>query len=172
MAVVCDTGFLIPLLDPSAQLADQLLWLKLNHLIISLHQQGDVIIVPTPALTELLAGAGAAANAILHIINTSSRFSIEPFDTRAAIEAAAHSAAVVTAGKPMVTPQYRWQTVKVDIQIVAIARVHGARAIYSNDAGVRRVVQPAGPAVYNFADLPLPTGPQAAIPPGWLPGRP
>jgi hypothetical protein len=51
-----------------------------------------------------------------------------------------------------------WSKVKVDRQIVAIAKVHGAETIYSDDGDVRSLGEDSGIAVTRIVDLPVPTG--------------
>jgi hypothetical protein len=45
---------------------------------------------------------------------------------------------------------------KFDRQIVAIAPVNGARALYSDDDGVKRFASSCGLATRRVADLPVP----------------
>jgi hypothetical protein len=85
--VVFDTSFLIPLLDPRVKGVGKV-DSKLLHLIDTLDKQKDVVIVPTPALSETLIGAGDAAPQYLEILNRSPRFRVAAFGPRAAVEAA------------------------------------------------------------------------------------
>jgi hypothetical protein len=55
--VVFDSSFLIPLLDPQVKGVGEVDE-RLLHLIATLDRQKDIIIVPTPALSETLIGAG------------------------------------------------------------------------------------------------------------------
>ena len=56
-----------------------------------------------------------------------------------------------------------WAKIKFDHQIVAIAKVNGATAIYSDDQDLRTFAQQAGLQVVGLADLPLP--PKESQPP-------
>ena len=49
-----------------------------------------------------------------------------------------------------------WAEVKYDRQIVAIAKVHGATTIYSDDGGIKTLGARAKINVVSVADLPLP----------------
>jgi predicted nucleic acid-binding protein len=139
--VVFDASFLIMLLDPKVKGAGEV-DARLAHLIETLDKRKDDIVVPTPALSEVLIGAGDAAPAYLDILNRSSRFKIAPFGTRAAVEAAArHREAIGAGDKKEGAPS--WAKVKFDRQIVAIAKVEGATRIYSEDADVVRLGQAA-----------------------------
>src|SRR5262245_60011604 len=59
-----------------------------DHLVDTLDKSRARIVVPTPALSELLVGAKDAAPVYLDIISRSRFFRIEPFGTKAAVEAA------------------------------------------------------------------------------------
>jgi predicted nucleic acid-binding protein len=156
MTVVFDASFLIPLLDEDAQLDDPLLRRKVNHLVTELHKTREVIVVPTPALSEYLAGAGAAGPKILQILTTNARFRVAPFDTTAAVEAAADLAAAKAAGDKKGGVDAPFQKIKFDRQIIAVARVMGCTRIFSNDPHFKTLVGMRGPEVVNFADLPEP----------------
>jgi hypothetical protein len=49
-----------------------------------------------------------------------------------------------------------WDKVKYDRQIVAIAKVAEATAIYSDDKGIRSIAKSVDIPVISFAELPLP----------------
>lgn len=49
-----------------------------------------------------------------------------------------------------------WAKVKYDRQIVAIARVNSASAIYSDDVNLTSFARRGGLRVFSVADLPLP----------------
>ena len=61
---------------------------RFDHLVETLEQQRERIIIPTPALSEVLMHANDAMASYLEVLNNSSRFRIVPFDQRAAIELA------------------------------------------------------------------------------------
>src|ERR1043166_9537664 len=63
---------------------------RVEFLIAELDKMGTKIIVPTPALSEILVHVGVAASqGIVETLNRQVIFAIEPFDQRAAIEVAA-----------------------------------------------------------------------------------
>jgi hypothetical protein len=57
------------------------------------------------------------------------------------------------------TPDATWAKVKFDRQVVAIARVVGATAIYSQDPQVKLHAQEIGISVLSLDDLPDPPAP-------------
>jgi predicted nucleic acid-binding protein len=163
MPVVFDASFLIPLLDPEVK-GDAEVDARLMFLIQSLDKAREKIIVPTPALCEVLIGASDAAPQYLDIINRSSRFKVAPFGTRAAVEAAAaHRDALRAGDKKEGTSS--WLKVKFDRQIVAIAKIEGADVIYSNDEDIARFSARDGLEVIALERLPAPPEkPQAELP--------
>jgi len=154
MSVVFDSSFLIPLLDPKVK-GEGDIDARLDFLVRSLDKARTKIIVPTPALCEVLIGARDAAPQYLDIINRSARFKVVPFGTRAAVEAAAaHREALRTGDKKEGIAS--WLKVKFYRQIVAIAKVEGATAIYSNDDDIRRFSARDGFEVISLESLPSP----------------
>jgi hypothetical protein len=131
---------------------------RVKHLIDELDKQGTRIAVPAPALSEVLVLAGAAASqAIVEQFGKLYKFSVEPFDQRAAIELAAMLRDELPSGKKVmkVGPE-TWAKLKFDRQIVAIAKVIGATTIYSDDGGIAAVAGRGKIPVIRVSDLPLP----------------
>jgi predicted nucleic acid-binding protein len=163
MPVVFDTSFLIALLDPKIR-DERDGDARLDFLLQTLERSRTKIIVPTPALSEVLIGAGDAAPRYLDIISRSSAFKVVPFGTRAAVEAAAAHREAIQAGDKR-EGATSWVKVKFDRQIVAIAKVEGAELIYSNDSDIKRFSVRDGIEVLTVEDLPRPPeDPQGRLP--------
>ncbi|MFA5119840.1 hypothetical protein [Zavarzinia sp.] len=166
--VIFDANFLLLLLDPAVAVPSDPATgaplthhkARVDHLIATLAKQGEAIGIPMPAVAEVLVHAGSAGPAYLAIIGKSSRFELLPFDLRAAVEVAAMTKAAIDAGDKRTGSAAPWQKVKVDRQIVAIGRVAGATAIYSDDGNLATLARGAGLAVVASHALPLP--PEAA----------
>jgi hypothetical protein len=130
---------------------------RIDHLVQQLDKAKTKIIVPTPALGEALVRAGAAASQqIVEHLQRYSVFAIEPFDTRASIEVAAMSREALAKGNKRGKSDATWAKVKYDRQIIAIAKVHGATTIYSDDGDIETLGKRAKINVVSLADLPLP----------------
>lgn len=130
---------------------------RIQYLVHRLSQNKSKIIIPTPALSEALVTAGPeASQKIVEDLQKYAVFAIEPFDTRAALEAAAMLRTALANGNKRGPTKAPWQKVKVDRQIVAIARVHGATEIYSDDGDVAALGALAKIKVISLSDLPLP----------------
>lgn len=103
---------------------------RLDHLIATLAKDKAKIIVPTPALAEVLVYAQQGAPERLNIIKTSKHFRVVPFDERAAVEfAAAQANGRGSASRAKA---------KFDDQIIAIAAVEQATVIYSDDEDIAK----------------------------------
>ncbi|MBO1020476.1 type II toxin-antitoxin system VapC family toxin [Methylobacterium sp. SD274] len=154
MLVAFDSSFLIILFD-SRYGEKGNLDPRLTHLLATLDKEKATIIIPAPALSEVLVGAGDAAPRYLAIINASARFKVAPFAERAAVEAAAaHREAIKAGDKKEGSPS--WAKVKYDRQIVSIALVEGASVIYSNDRDIRRLAAGSSLEVVEMDELPEP----------------
>jgi predicted nucleic acid-binding protein len=130
---------------------------RIEHLVQRLNNAKIKIIIPTPALGEALVRAGAAASQqIVEHLQRYSVFSIEAFDTRASVEVAAMSREALVKGNKRGGSDATWAKVKYDRQIVAIAKVHGATTIYSDDGDIATLGKRAKIEVVSLAELPLP----------------
>ena len=130
---------------------------RLNHLVQRLEARKTRIIIPTPALSEVLVHAGAAGPDILATLTRSTVFKVEPFDTKAAVEAALMTKAAIDSGNKRSGLAATWAKVKFDRQIVAIAKVFAVSAIYSDDPDVRALAAAENIPVISLAELPLPS---------------
>ncbi|HEX3861447.1 MAG TPA: hypothetical protein VHY35_07110 [Stellaceae bacterium] len=134
---------------------------RIDFLLQELQRTKTKIIIPTPALAEILVRAGKAGPAYLAKLQTTSAIRIEPFDQRAAIQVA------WMANQPGDRPRTSAETyakIKYDRQIVAIAKVCGATAVYSGDGQVRNYATRLQMMAYGLADLPLPPAPKVEQP--------
>jgi predicted nucleic acid-binding protein len=162
MAVLFDASFLVPLLDPKVK-GDGQIDARLDFLLKSLDASKEKVIIPTPALSEVLIGAGDSAPQYLEIISKTSRFRIIPFGERAAVEAAAAHREAIDAGDKK-EGSANWDKVKFDRQILAIGVVEGVERIYSNDDDIIRMGKKAKIEVITLDRLPLPPEePQASL---------
>lgn len=162
--VVIDATVLLLMLRPDTPVPDGPGGVKIDrpkdrieYLVQKLDKAKTKIIIPTPALSEALVRAGAAATQqIIEYLQRYSVFAIEPFDTRAAVEVAAMSRDALGTGKKRGASAATWAKVKYDRQIVAIAKVNGAATIYSDDGDIETLAKRAKINVASLAGLPLP----------------
>lgn len=130
---------------------------RIDGLVADLSKRKVKIIIPTPALSEALVRAGAVAGeAYLARLKKSGWFKIESFDERAAIEVAEMTRSAIDRGDKKDGSDATWAKVKYDRQIVAIAKVNSASAIYSDDINLTSFAKRAGLHVINVAELNVP----------------
>lgn len=163
--MVIDANMLLLLLQPNVRVPNDSAGRPIQHAkervesrIVDLEKARIKVLIPTPALAEVLVRAGeGVSEKIVEAINKHSVFRIEPFDARAAIEVAAMSRTALGGGrKRKPSAPETWAKLKYDWQIVAIAKVNQATAIYSNDDNIRKIAAAADIEVVGLADLPLP----------------
>jgi len=126
---------------------------RVLHLLESLQQQNAKIIIPTPALAEVLVRAAKGGPEFLRILSSSRHFRIAPFDERAAVEFAARQAERIAAN--IRAPATTRTKAKFDDQIVAIAAVENATTIYSDDKDIAKLAEGRF-GVIKIAAIPLP----------------
>ena len=162
MVVAFDADILIlllqpsidPPIDPSTQRRVEYVPERLSQLIKDLTERDARVIVPAPALAEVLVVPGADGPELLKVIEKQAVFQIEPFRAADAVEAAASTRAALDRGDKKSGADAPWQCIKTDRQIVAVAKRCGAEKLYSNDAGMRKA---AGDLpVVSVWELPIP----------------
>ncbi|MYF89059.1 MAG: PIN domain-containing protein [Boseongicola sp. SB0676_bin_33] len=129
---------------------------RIDFLIETLEGQRETIVVPTPALSEVLVHAGEAGPRYLEILNTSRCFRIESFDQRAAVELAAMTRDAISAGDLRAGTDATRAKLKFDRQIIAIARTRGQSTIYSDDEDIAKLAEPLDLEVVPLHALPMP----------------
>lgn len=157
MIVVFDTSVLIFLfekdangpLDPETGEPLPFCYERVNHLVAELQDAKAKVIIPAPALAELLLKAGEAMQEWLNIIDKAPHITVAPFDTIAALE---HAVRMGERGKLRGAEKRK---AKFDEQIIAIAAVNRAEVIYSSDGDVKRGAGP-GIRVVDLHDMSLP----------------
>ncbi|MCC7010401.1 MAG: hypothetical protein IT184_16450 [Acidobacteria bacterium] len=137
---------------------------RIEHFIETLSAERSKIIVPAPVLGEFLVLAGDDGPEYLAQMADNVAFDIQPFDTRAAIEAASLMRKARDAGNKRGGATGAWQKVKVDWQLVAIAKVNQVDCVYSNDGDLVALCATAGLTRKGLDDLPPPPPQQLDLP--------
>jgi predicted nucleic acid-binding protein len=128
---------------------------RVDALIRLLEQDGDGIVIPTPALAEALTTLAEKAIELTEQIERRACFRIKPFGKREAIEIAIRTRAAIIAGDKREGIQDPWQKVKYDRQIVTIAKTENVAAIYSTDKSIHAHSKLWGIPVLHLADVAL-----------------
>lgn len=166
--VAFDNTILSLLIFPDADLRQGSSGQKVEHardrvlgLIQEIEDAREQVVVPTPALSELLVTDGVDMQDVLTTLRGSSFIRIESFDERAAVELAMRLREARKAGDQRDGLPITKTVMKFDRQIVAIALVSGASLLYSDDDGVAKFAAACGLAVKRVTDLAVPGSQQA-----------
>ena len=143
-------------LDPTTNKPIPNAKVRIDHLIDRLEKRRETIVIPTPALSEVLVHADEAGPQHLDILNSTSRFRIEPFDQRAAVELAAMTRGALQKGDLRSGTQATRAKLKFDRQIIAIARTQNETTIYSDDEDIEKLAEPLGIEVIPLHALSAP----------------
>ena len=112
---------------------------RMEHLVATIDQAKGSVVVPTPALAELLVGAGTQRAAMLRVLENRKAIRVEPFDKVAAVHCASLDNQAISEGDKKDGVRSSWQKVKIDRQIVAIAQVARCARIVTADPDVEKI---------------------------------
>ena len=169
MIAAFDTSFLSlalnphqsPSLDPATGKPVARVQERVNALIDGFGVKGDVLIVPTPVLAEVLCVVPDLQKA-LDRLNQSSAISLSAFDVQAAVELAYIEKQAITDGtyKSGNTPK---QKAKFDRQTAIIAKVNGAKNLYTDDENMASFARRIDMNIVHTWQLPMPPPNQTNI---------
>jgi hypothetical protein len=125
-------------------------------LLQEIEEAKEVVLIPTPALAEVLVNESVDDQMVLTRLRESAHLRIAGFDERAAVELAFRLRKARAAGDMREGLKITKAAMKFDRQIVAIALVNRAAILYSDDAGVAAFAAGCGLKVVGVAELPLP----------------
>jgi predicted nucleic acid-binding protein len=156
MNVVLDNNALVFLLNPDAH-GD--VKARLRGLLAEVEGSRGQVLIPTPVLTEYLSHAPEQTlrQTLMTRFRTSRWVAVVSFDELAAEECAAMYIRAKLEGdkRAPLEPTTAWQSVKIDRQIVAIAKVRGAM-IVTGDDDVLKVAAWANIRAVKAQDVPIP----------------
>lgn len=128
---------------------------RIENLLQTLTGTGSQVLMPTPVLAEVLVRAGNARNQYLTEITTNWAFRPASFDERAAVELSMILDTDLKSKKTL-TEKQTWAKLKFDRQIIAIAKVHAAKMIYTDDEQLSKCAKANNLEVTHTWELPLP----------------
>jgi hypothetical protein len=130
---------------------------RIELLLTELAKAKETILIPAPALTEFLCLVEEAGPDYVNTIDKKSSFEVAPFDSKAAIEAAAMMRKFKKEdGRASGPGEGDWQKIKVDQQIVAIAKAEAVDFLYTADRGMANMAKRIKVPVIALWDLPAP----------------
>lgn len=152
--VIFDANVLITYLSANEADVD---YLRLAFLVEELTKNKKTVGVPTPSWAEFLVKSDEATKDLVGEVNKNSAIKILPFDKAAAVEASLIMRAVISsAGNKRGGNDSAWQKIKFDRQILAIARVHSAEILYTNDDDLIKEANRINLKTCRTEELPLP----------------
>ena len=139
------------LADPiSGQVIDRL-HDRASALVEAIDLAGDIVIIPAPVLAEYLIGIDRKAlQAHLDIINSVNCIEVVSFDQVAAIECAL---LIDDAELKMLDPLATKAKLRVDRQILAIAKAAGAKQLWTHDKGLYNKAKALNLDVRSLGDI-------------------
>lgn len=144
---------------------DKLHRARLEHLLESAAAAKGRIVIPTPVIAEFLVRTNEVTAAWLTALERKAAIRVASFDRRAAVECALLDAAALNKGDKRGGRKDPWQRIKVDRQIVGIARACQADVLITDDAGMSVTARAANITVSGLEDLPIPdAAKQAPLP--------
>ena len=149
--MVCfDASVLIDLFDTRALNKNRP---RLDLLMKDFDQRREKVGVPAPAYTEFFVGAGKARDEYQRRFESTSRFIIEPFSKRAAMEC---SILLIEAFSKPDQRNITKTKFKFDWMIVAAAKAMNATCMYTCDGDIERACKQASLPCVMVNSLPLP----------------
>ena len=116
----------------------------ISKLIQRLSGENAKVIIPTPALAQVLTHSPMKAEDWMHTLNTCSCFQVRPFDDKASFELAQLLGESVSGLRDIL---------RFDRQIVAIAKVYRVSVLYAEDEQVTQFAEECGIPAKRLKDL-------------------
>ncbi|MBO9419732.1 hypothetical protein J7481_09530 [Labrenzia sp. R4_2] len=129
---------------------------RIEGLVDTIDKRGGRLLVPAPCLAEVLA-SDEATDAYITDLQSYGVIEIADFNARAAYELGHIIRNANFAGDKRSGEKGNWQHIKMDRQIVAIAKVHNVDTFYTDDQRQRNFAEAAGLKVLSTWDLDLPS---------------
>jgi predicted nucleic acid-binding protein len=129
---------------------------RLDKLLDDLAKARGKLIIPTPCLAEFLVGVDQTGMDWLAILERRQSIVVGTFDKRAAFECSLIDQAAFASGDKKAGRADSWQKIKIDRQVVAIAKVHNSTGLISQDRDLAKTAMQSGIPCRRIEDLALP----------------
>lgn len=129
---------------------------RLEHLLETISAASGRVVIATHCLAEYLVHLGPASTDWLANLERRRSVVVAAFDRRAAFECALMDRAAIRAGDKKAGRKDAWQRIKIDRQILAIAKVNGATQLVTDDEGLKKLAKAERLIVRSVAELELP----------------
>lgn len=151
--VLVDANFLVACVDPKTSGDNKA---RIEHFFACAEKAKSKIVIPMPAVAEYLVLADTAAIETLQKLERKAFILMAPFDRAAAFECAQLDRAALGTSDKKDGILASWQKIKIDRQIVATGKAHGASLVISGDVGVRNNALRVGMFAKDIHELQLP----------------
>lgn len=156
-SICVDTNFLICVLDINGEVFGEETRAKLDFFLANVDRAKSKLVIPTPVYAEFLIKAERASVEALKEFQSKRFVEVVPFDLAAAYECSLLDRAAINGSKDKKDGvDESWQKIKIDRQIVAIAKTKGCGLMVSQDVSVAANCVRVNIDVMNIDDLPLP----------------
>lgn len=156
-SICIDTNFLICVLDKNGEVFGEETRAKLDFFLANVDRAKSKLVIPTPVYAEFLIRAERASVEALREFQSKRFVEVVPFDLAAAYECSLlDRAAINGSGDKKDGLDESWQKIKIDRQIVAIAKTKGCGLMVSQDVSVAANCVRVNIDVRSIEDLPLP----------------
>jgi len=153
--IAIDATTLSIMLNPNARIPVDLGRERINGFIAKAEKERRKLIIPTPATAELLTAIGPNSADYIRVINRKAVFEVRAFDEVAAMELAFLNRDVF-GSLDKKNRLEAWQKIKVDRQIIAIAKVADCEQILTEDEGLANRARLCDIEPIKLADLAIP----------------
>lgn len=153
MITTIDANVLIKWSSPKTDALDRA---RLELMLDVISKAGGKVIIPTPCLAEFLVATDEATADWLQTLERKRSVVIAPFDRRAAFECALLDRAAIGKGDKKGGRTEPWQKIKIDRQIVGVARANNSSTLITDDEGLRTTALAVGLSVQRLRDLDVP----------------
>src|SRR3954462_516812 len=153
--IAIDATTLSVMLNPKSRLPVDYARERITGFIARAEKERRRLIIPAPAVAELLTAIGPTSADYIRVINRKAVFEVRAFDEVAAVELAFLNRDVF-ASLDKKNKLERWQKIKVDRQIIAIARVADCEQILTEDEALGNRARLCEIEPLRVADLPIP----------------
>ena len=153
--VAIDATTLSIMLNPKSRILVDLGRERINGFIARAEKERRKLIIPTPATAELLTAIGPTSADYIRVINRKAVFEVRSFDEVAAMELAFLNRDIFASldKKNRLEP---WQKIKVDRQIIAIAKVADCEQILTEDDALANRARLCHIEPLKLENLPIP----------------
>lgn len=154
LSILLNPNGLLPL-DKATGKPIEFAKIRADSVILALQKSRRKIILPTPALAELLTVIGPDAQQYVNTIARSRVFEIAAFDAKCASELALLNRGTFLSGDKK-TKAEPYQKIKVDRQIIAICCANDVTELYTDDSNLAKRARLCGIVPLGIGDVPIP----------------